>query len=60
MKPSIKKMIRNAYFDYSDCIDGVQMVMDGYLGALNDLGLITEDEYFKAMDDLCKANEVQA
>lgn len=59
MRPEIKQKIRNAYFDYSDYLDGVEVVMTGYLGALNDLGLITEDEYFKAVDDLYKAkNEV--
>lgn len=55
MKPRIKKLICKAYEEYTTEMECVQMPMEGYLGCLFDLGLITYEEYHKATQDIVKA-----
>lgn len=55
MKPRIKKLIRKAYEEYTTEMECVQLPMEGYLGCLFDLGLITYEEYHKATQDIVKA-----
>lgn len=56
MKPRIKKLIRKTYEEYTNDMDCVQLPMEGYLGCLYDLGLITYEEYHKATQDVIKAD----
>lgn len=55
MKPRIKKLIRTAYEECVNEMDGCQMFMEGYLACLCDLGSITYEEYHQAMQDVIKA-----
>ncbi len=62
MKPELRQKIRNAFGDYSDCLwsEELEQTMRGYLGALFDLGLITEEEFWTALDNLMDACEAEA
>lgn len=57
MKSGVKQLIRMVYEDYVRQIDCVQMVMEGYLGCLHDLGLMTYEEYRQGMEDIIKAEK---
>lgn len=59
MKPRIKKLIRKAYEEYTNDMDCVQQVMEGYLGCLYDMGLITYEEYHQGMQDVIKADNAR-